>query len=536
MKKLLNKAKAAFDDFSDSASSGLSQKPTSQPNQPSTIGPPSTQDLLRYRFHWGTNLGSIFVLEKWLSGSMFVSSASGDSELAAVTAAVKELGIDGAREKWEAHWRSAVSEQDFEWLSREARCTSIRLPIGYFTLSPEWCRGTPFEGVGEVYANAWGAVRDIVARARSWGIGVLLDFHFVYGGANGEAHGSGTGRADLWDSRENRDSCKRAIGWIASQLREMDGVVGIQAVNEATHNAARMYEFYEDVIREVARWDENIPIYISDAWDLKTALDWTTSRHPFSGAPRNPVLIDTHRYYTFSDEDRSQNPQQIIGRIGAELSELDGREGSLGDKGEAQIVIGEWSCVLDGQTWGRVGPDEKDGLVTQFGRIQSQKWQQRCGGSFFWTYKMDWMDGGEWGFAEQTKKQNIVPPPYLTLPAQEVRHRIQTAEAQRQQMAHGARQNHDHYWDSTAPGKQFQHQLYSDGWNVGFSDAQRFFGMRSEGALGQRAAGEGGDRIGCLEIWVKKRLLESGHRGEFVWEWEQGFRAGVGAFNQCVGI
>ncbi|PBP18787.1 putative glucan 1,3-beta-glucosidase [Diplocarpon rosae] len=536
MRKFLNNAKAAVDEFSDSPSSGFSQKIISQPHQPSTIRPPGTQDLLRYRFHWGTNLGSIFVLEKWLFGSMFVSSASRDSELAAVTAAVEELGIDGAREKWEAHWRDAVREQDFKWLVREARCTSIRLPIGYFTLGPEWCRGTPFEGVGGVYTNAWGAVREIVARARSWGIGVLLDFHFVYGGANGEAHGSVTGNADLWDSRDNRDSCRQALGWIASQVREMDGVVGVQAVNEATHNATRMYEFYEDVIREIAKWDENIPVYVSDAWDLKTALDWTTSRYRLSGAPRNPVLIDTHRYYTFSDEDRSQDPRQIIGRIGAELSELDGRGGCLGNKGEAQVVIGEWSCVLDGQTWGRVRPDEKDGLVAQFGRSQSQQWQLRSGGSYFWTYKMDWMDGGEWGFAEQTKKQNIVPPHYLALPAQEVRNRIQNAETQREQMAKSARQNHDNYWNSTAPGKQFQHQLYSEGWNIGFSDAQEFFGMRIQGALGQRAAEGGGDRIGCLEIWVKKRLWESGQRGELAWEWEQGFRAGVGGFNQCVGI
>ncbi|KAJ5047263.1 uncharacterized protein L3040_003100 [Drepanopeziza brunnea f. sp. 'multigermtubi'] len=535
MRKLLNKARSAFDELTDSHF--ISQKPPSQADQPSTIGPPSTQDLLRYRYHWGTNLGSIFVLERWLSGSMFVSSANGDSELAAVTAAVQDLGVDRTKAKWEEHWRNAVREPDLEWLVREARCTSIRLPIGYFTLGEEWCRGTPFESVGCVYRDAWEAVRDLVARARGWGIGVLLDFHFVFGGANGEAHGCGDGRADLWGNKNNRERCKQALGWIASQAKQMDGVVGIQIVNEATHNASGMYQFYEEVITEIARYDESMPVYISDAWDLKTALDWTTRRHPFSRAPKNPVLIDTHRYYTFSDEDRRKSPQQIIGAIGAELGELDGKEGSLGDRGEAQIIIGEWSCVLDDQTWSRVRPEQKDDLVTQFGRCQSQKWQKRSGGSYFWTYKMDWMDGGEWGFVEQSKKHNIVPPPSLTLPLQEVRNRLQHAGAQRQQMADSARHGHENYWNQTAPGKPFQHQLFSDGWDIGFSDAHMIFGMRCEGALGPRpAAGEGGDRIGCLEIWVKKRLLESGQRGEFVWEWEQGLRAGVGDFNQCVGM
>jgi hypothetical protein len=78
--------------------------------------------------------------------------------------------------------------------------------------------------------------------------------------------------------------------------------------------------------------------------------------------------------------------------------------------------------------------------------------------------------------------------------------------------------------------------LYGEGWDVGFSDAQKFFAMRIDGALGGKVAGEGGDKIGCLEIWMKKRLLESGKRGEFVWEWEQGFRTGVGAFYHAVGI
>jgi hypothetical protein len=87
-----------------------------------------------------------------------------------------------------------------------------------------------------------------------------------------------------------------------------------------------------------------------------------------------------------------------------------------------------------------------------------------------------------------------------------------------------------------SPGKKFEHALYSEGWDLGFTDAQNFFIMRADGALGQRVANYGGDKIGCLEIWVKKRLLESGQNGQFVWEWEQGFRAGVGAFTHCVGF
>jgi aryl-phospho-beta-D-glucosidase BglC (GH1 family) len=538
MKKFLIKAKTVFKDVQDRTSPQLPPPPI-QENQPSQIKPPSSVDIFRYRYAHGTNLGSIFVLEKWLSGSMFSGNAKGDSELDAVTASLKESGQEATRKKWELHWQSAISDQDFQWLAQEAKCNSIRLPIGYFTLGEEWCKNSPFSNAGAVYANAWAAVQQLEKRARIWGIGILLDFHALYGGANGEAHsGNSSEKAGLWTNTQNRERSAKALAFIAQQVKNngMEGVVGIQICNEAIHDAKDLYEWYDKVIQGIGSVDESMPIYISDAWDLNRTLQWTNKRQIFRQRPSNPIVIDTHRYYTFNEADRAQTPQQIISRIPYELSELDGKESDITTRGESQLIVGEWSCALDGQTWSRVPKSEKDKLVTQFGRSQGQRWQHRAGGAYFWTYKMDWMDGGDWGFVEQTKKSNIVAPPFLTIPAREVYSRAQRAILQRQQLAQSAREAHERYWNNKSPGKTFAHQLYSEGWDVGFSDAHKFFTMRVDGGLGKKAVKEGGDKIGCLEIWAKKRLLECGQRGEFVWEWEQGFRAGVGAFYGSVGI
>lgn len=63
---------------------------SSSSSSPSGLVPPPTLlDLLRYRSHHGVNLGSIFVLEKWLFPGMFEHVAQGEgasSELDAVTA------------------------------------------------------------------------------------------------------------------------------------------------------------------------------------------------------------------------------------------------------------------------------------------------------------------------------------------------------------------------------------------------------------------------------------------------------------------
>ena len=60
---------------------------TSDPT-PITLDPPSATEILRYRYQYGVNLGSVFVLERWLSPDMFVDGCTGDSELEAVQAYV----------------------------------------------------------------------------------------------------------------------------------------------------------------------------------------------------------------------------------------------------------------------------------------------------------------------------------------------------------------------------------------------------------------------------------------------------------------
>jgi len=359
--------------------------------------------------------------------------------------------------------------------------------------------------------------------------------HALPGGANGEAHsGTSSGKVEFWRNRANLDLAQRCLVFMAQEVRGgLDGVVGIQLCNEAVYGAQGMYQWYDSVIAAIGQVDASIPIYISDAWDLATALSYVDGKNNVNNTGNsNPVVVDTHKYYTFSDADRAQSPQQIIARIPNELGELNGKEGSVVDHGAGQLIVGEYSCVLDGQTWARVSSSEKDGLVQQFGRVQSQRWQQKAGGSYFWTYKMDWMDGGEWGFAEQTKKSNILPPQSLLLSADDVRSRVNTAQAQRGQRKDAAVNNHTNYWNQTAPGETFEPWRFGAGWDVGFSDALAFFSIRANGGL----QGGGGDRIGCLDLWVRKRIAESGQGGGFVWEWEQGFRQGVGDLYGVVGI
>lgn len=314
----------------------------------------------------------------------------------------------------------------------------------------------------------------------------------------------------------------------------MNGVIGLQLCNEAIYAAPGMYEWYDSVIGAIHAVNNTLPIYISDGWDLSPAISYIQRKN---SAVSNPIIIDTHKYYTFSDADKSQSPQQILGRLSSELSELNGKDGNVFDNGAANAFVGEYSCVLDGQTWAKVSPGDRPQLTKDFGQAQSRKWQERANGSSFWTLKMDWMDGGDWGFKQQVNDAAIVPPLSLLVSAQDVKNKLSSADTQRGSLHDAALGAHTDYWNRTAPGQHFEHERYGQGWELGWSDAAAFFGARVNGMLpGGRDVG---DKLGGLDVWVKKRSVEEGQtkaQTGFGWEWEQGFRKGVVDFYGAVEV
>ncbi|KAH0542907.1 hypothetical protein FGG08_002767 [Glutinoglossum americanum] len=529
------------------------QKALERNDSPSTIQPTSRLEILRYRYHHGTNLGSIFVLEQWFSLSMFIDGAGSGSELDAVNASLRQSGLIATRQKWEDHWNTAVSDSDWDWLVNSAHCilnlflmllrgapgkmvdsragTTIRLPIGYFNLGPAYCSGTPFDGQPAlVYADAWAIIKTFVSKTQSHGIGVLIDLHALPGGANGSAHsGTPSSQAALWDNPANLALSQKCLMFIA-ELK--DGVVGLELCNEAVTNAPGMYGWYDSVITAVGQFNPSLPIYIPDAWNLPSGISYTDSEGSLKTGSANPVIIDTHKYYCFSERDKQQSPQQIIARIAKELGELDGHDGSVVDHGATQVVVGEYSCVLDNQSRLIVDPSQRARLLSQFGQAQIKRWQQRSSECYFWTYKMDWMDGGEWGLSQHTKFSNITPPTYLTLREDQVRAKIADAWKS-QNLARGDAQTaHNLYLDQRAPRIRMEHWRFGTGWDIGFSDALSFFETRVSGVL----PGTGADKIGMLDIWVKKRIIESGQGGQYLWEFEQGLRQGVSDFYRLTNV
>ncbi|KAI4700314.1 hypothetical protein J4E81_004352 [Alternaria sp. BMP 2799] len=541
MKGFLQKAKAELKGFTqrdepcnskfDGAAEAQHQHhfpPTHQQGQQHGISDPTTLDILRYRYHHGTNLGSVYVIERWLQGSRFPDGSEGSSELAAVQAWVDKIGIAETKQKFEEHWANIVTDNAIGWLANVAKCTTVRLPIGYYDLpGAVFTQGTPFEPYAEIYTGAWNSIRTLIQRLRARSIGVLIDLHALPGGGNAQEHsGTNSGRAELWTSHTNRALGVHCCQFIAEDTKAGAEIAGLQLVNEAEWESERMYEWYDECIAAVSAIDPGIPIIISDGWHLEKAVNWTLQKNSIYSHPQCPVVIDTHYYWAFTDEDKAKTPQQITEEAGTKLGQLDGKEGSVHDRGAVQVIVGEYSCVMTEDSWAKGGGVPKEELVQQFGQAQSRRYQQRAGGSFFWTWKMDWMPGGEWGFKAKTEDGSIVPPQYTTMSADDRRGVVEKARHETDGRMHEAVQQHVSYWSGVDPNGHYEHEKYEHGWQVGYQDALAFFGC------GETK----GDKIGMFELWVLKRIRESGYRGGFTWLFEQGLRKGAHDCYSALGI
>jgi aryl-phospho-beta-D-glucosidase BglC (GH1 family) len=492
------------------------------------ISDPTTLDVLRYRYHHGTNLGSVYVIERWLQGSRFPDGAEGSSELAAVQAWVDRVGVAETKQKFEEHWANIIHDNAIGWLANVAKCTTVRLPIGYYDLpGAVFTQGTPFEPYAEIYTGAWDSIRTLIRRLRARSIGVLIDLHALPGGGNAQEHsGTNSGRAELWTNPSNRALGVRCCQFIAEDTKAGAEIAGLQLVNEAEWESERMYEWYDECIAAVSAIDPGIPIIISDGWNLGKAVDWSLQKNSIYSHPQCPVVVDTHYYWAFTDQDKAKTPQQIIGEAGTKLEQLDGKEGSVHDRGAVQVIVGEYSCVMTEDSWAKGGGVPKEELVRQFGQAQSRRYQEKAGGSFFWTWKMDWMPGGEWGFKAKTEDGIIVPPQYTKTTADDRLRMTEKARHEKDGRMHEAIQQHVSYWRGVDPNGHYEHEKYEYGWQVGYQDAFGFFEGR----------GTQGDKIGMFEIWILKRIRESGYRGGFTWLFEQGLRKGAQDCYSAVGV
>lgn len=122
----------------------------------------------------GVNLGGWFVLEPWITPSIFAEWATNGNVRDEYTY-TQALGPDEAHKRLSIHWNSWITQDDFAQIAR-AGLNHVRIPIGYWAIIS--LPGDPYvRGQLDVLDRAIGWARDA-------GLRVMLDLHG--GGISGE--------------------------------------------------------------------------------------------------------------------------------------------------------------------------------------------------------------------------------------------------------------------------------------------------------------------------------------------------------------
>ncbi|THH18479.1 hypothetical protein EW146_g2512 [Bondarzewia mesenterica] len=341
---------------------------------------PTQANVYRYRQQQSVNLGSWFVHEQWMTPSVFACASGG--KISELDIATGWGNRESARAVLERHWDTFINDTDFQYLA-SIGINTVRLPIGYWSLGPLFCSGTPFEPVADVYRNAWPQIVRALNMADNAGIGVLVDLHGAPGSQNGQQHsGISDGATNLFGNPWWEDKTIDVLTYLVKQLSTVTNVVGIQMLNEPK-NVPELADFYARAIsamRQISPDAASFPLYLHDGFDLQRFSDFIAARNDF-------IVQDYHSYFVFTPSDNAESAHDHTGDI----------EGSIADslqqasKHERRnIVIDEWSCALTADSLSHeADPGEAQRL---FCTGQMNVYTDATAGWAFWSYRKEECD------------------------------------------------------------------------------------------------------------------------------------------------
>ncbi|MCJ1309371.1 exo-1,3-beta-glucanase [Agyrium rufum] len=272
----------------------------------------------------GVNLGGWFVLEPWITPSIFDDSGS-DSVVDEYTYC-QFLGKDECSSRLTSHWKTWITQDDFTQIGN-AHLNHVRIPIGYWAVAP--LDGDPYvQGQLDILDLAIGWARDA-------GIKVLLDLHGAPGSQNGFDN-SGRLGAVTWQQGDTTSQTLDAITALAKRYAgDTDVVTAIELLNEPLGpdlDLDAVKKFYYDGWGNVRNFNGDTVVVIHDAFQDIDSY-WNGFMNAGSGV--NNVMLDTHQYQIFDQGQVSQSPSEHVASacgLGAKVASTD-----------KWTVVGEWT-------------------------------------------------------------------------------------------------------------------------------------------------------------------------------------------------
>ncbi|KAI0717235.1 glycoside hydrolase [Cerioporus squamosus] len=256
---------------------------------------------------YGVNLGGLFVLEPFISPSIFQDYPSAKDEWTLSTS----LAAAGQLEQvLEDHYKTFISEEDIAQIVG-AGLNWIRLPILFWAIETSSDVGQ--DGSGQTVAEpflvrmCWKYILRILGWARKYGLRVLLDLHTIPGSQNGFNHSGRKGTLNWLYGTMGLANAQRSLDYIRvitefisqPEYRELIPIFGV--MNEPflpTVGRPQIesfnYQTYQ-MIRNITGVGEGNGPMIAFHTGFDKPVQWEGF---LSGADR--IVLDDHPYFAFT--------------------------------------------------------------------------------------------------------------------------------------------------------------------------------------------------------------------------------------------
>jgi glucan 1,3-beta-glucosidase len=330
----------------------------------------------------GVNLGGWLVLEKWITPSLFEGRSATDEY-----GLCQELG-GGKEIFFEKHRQEFITEADFKWIA-DRGLNAVRLPVGYWIF-----------GDAEPYAGGIKYLDFAMDVAKKVGLKVIIDLHGVPGSQNGWDHSGKAGELGWHTTMENIDLTVDVISRLADRYKDSESLYAFDLLNEPRWDIPHkvLVEYYERAYQAVrGHCGDRVAVIANDAF---RPFDWENA---LSKPQYTQVMLDTHLYQVFTDED---NALDIDGHILKTINEWGERLDRM--QKLHPVVVGEWSIELKESSLVGLSEFECEVAARAYGATQLVTFR-RAAGWFFWTYRTE--TAPKWNFRDCVEK-GLLPAQY----------------------------------------------------------------------------------------------------------------------------
>ncbi|KAJ7494713.1 glycoside hydrolase family 5 protein [Mycena galericulata] len=292
----------------------------------------------------GVNLGGWFVLEPWITPSIFNNTGN--------DAIVDEYTFGQLQDPATAlsvlqnHWATWITEDDFIAIAA-AGLNHVRIPVGFWSVPLTAADTNGSTSVAPYTSGAWPYLLKALQWAKQHDIHVVLDLHGAPGSQNGFDNSGQRTSTPEWSSSPANIS--RTIDTLTFMATNIGGMVDVvELLNEpatflSSTYPATLRQFWQDgyaAVRAAAGLGNQV--MIGDGFEGVDS--WTD----FLTAPsaRN-VLMDYHEYQIFSVPELNRSFDEHISFACDSMADLTNFAAK-----NIWTVVGEWStAVTDCATW-----------------------------------------------------------------------------------------------------------------------------------------------------------------------------------------